>query len=143
MADAVNPAFESAPARSVAGIARRGAAFFVARRVAGGDLGGKWEFPGGKVEDGESDAAALIREYREEFGVAIRVGSLLASDHFEHHQRRRILSAYEVFFDGDGFSLREHTAWRWAPLDEIAALDFADSDRKLLPQLDEKQKTSS
>jgi len=135
MAKSPDHGTESPEARSVAGIARRGASFFVARRISGGDLGGKWEFPGGKVEPDETDAEALIREYREEFGVAIQVGTLLAGGHFEHHRKRRILSAYEVFLDGDDFSLREHTEWRWASLDEIVALDFADSDRKLLPQL--------
>ncbi|MDR2110325.1 MAG: NUDIX domain-containing protein, partial [Spirochaetaceae bacterium] len=50
--------------RSVAGIAVEGGRFFIAQRIPGGDLGGKWEFPGGKVEEGETDAEALIREYR-------------------------------------------------------------------------------
>jgi 8-oxo-dGTP diphosphatase len=64
---------------SVAGIARQGAALFIARRKPGGSLGGKWEFPGGKVEEGESAEQALVREYAEELSLPIRVGEEIGS----------------------------------------------------------------
>ncbi|MDR2102986.1 MAG: (deoxy)nucleoside triphosphate pyrophosphohydrolase [Treponema sp.] len=121
--------------RSVAGIAIEGGRFFIAQRLPGGDLGCKWEFPGGKVEEGETDAEALIREYREELGVSVRVGPLLASAVFQHHGLERTLNAYRIYFSADSFALSEHTRWRWASFEEIQALDFADSDRRLLPQL--------
>jgi 8-oxo-dGTP diphosphatase len=121
--------------RSVAGIAAEGGRFFIARRVPGGDLGGKWEFPGGKVEEGETDTEALVREYREEFGVSVRVGAPLGSVSFKHRGTERTLNAYGIFFCGDSFTLSEHTEWRWASFEEIEGLDFADSDRRLLPFL--------
>ncbi|MDR1287419.1 MAG: NUDIX domain-containing protein [Treponema sp.] len=116
---------------SVAGIARRGRLIFIARRKEGGDLGGKWEFPGGKAEEGESDRDALLREFREEFAAAVTVGPFLGSAVFSHRGAERTLRAYEVCFEGADFILREHTEWRWADLEEIKKLDFAGSDQKL------------
>jgi 8-oxo-dGTP diphosphatase len=121
--------------RSVAGIACKEGRFFIARRKAGGDLGGKWEFPGGKAEEGESDQAALLREYREEFGLSITAGPLLASASFEHKGSTFCLNAYRVFFSEAEIRLIEHSEQRWASLAEIETLDFAGSDRKLLAEL--------
>jgi 8-oxo-dGTP diphosphatase len=124
-----------AKGNSVAGIAIEGDRIFIARRIPGGDLGEKWEFPGGKVEEGETDQAALIREFREELAAAITVGPFLGSASFEHRGTHRTLRAYQIDFTGTDFILAEHTEWRWASLDEIETLDFADSDLKLLPAL--------
>jgi 8-oxo-dGTP diphosphatase len=112
--------------------------FLVARRLPGGAMSEKWEFPGGKVEPGESDRAALQREFEEEFSVGVRVGEAVAKARFEHGGRSIDLGAFEVFLDSEEFVLTEHTEWRWAEFDEIAALDFADSDRKLLPELSDR-----
>jgi 8-oxo-dGTP diphosphatase len=125
----------AAPRVSVAGIAVEGQKIFIARRNPGGDLGGKWEFPGGKTEAGESDEAALVREFAEEFGVSVRAGPLLGTAVFEHGGKLCHLHGYRIFFRGRDFQLREHEQWRWAPLAEIETLDFAGSDRLLLPAL--------
>lgn len=121
--------------RSVAGIAYEDCRVFVARRVPGGAIGGRWEFPGGKVESGEDDRAALEREYLEEFGVPVQVGDELASARFRHKGKNRILTAYRVRFATVGIKLREHTEWRWTTLADTEELDLADSDRKLLEGL--------
>jgi 8-oxo-dGTP diphosphatase len=120
---------------SVAGIAVDGDRIFIARRKAGGDLGGKWEFPGGKAEEGETDEEALVREYKEEFGVKVSVGAPVGTAAFEHHQKQFSLHAYRINFLEKDFILAEHTEWRWALLAEIEALDFADSDRLLFPRI--------
>jgi 8-oxo-dGTP diphosphatase len=123
------------PGISIAGIAVAGGKLFIARRKPGGDLGEKWEFPGGKVEEGESDEAALIREFREELDDTVRVGPLLGTASFEHRGKSRLLRAYRVDFSVPDLTLIEHTAWKWASPEEIADMDFADSDLKLLPAL--------
>jgi 8-oxo-dGTP diphosphatase len=125
-----------APGYSVAGIAVEDGKVFVARRIPGGDLGGKWEFPGGKVEAGESDEAALVREFREEFAVTVRPGPFLASASFEHNGKNRILRAYRVYLESHDFTLSEHTEWAWVSPEAVTGLDFAGSDRKLLPGLE-------
>jgi 8-oxo-dGTP diphosphatase len=117
---------------SVAGIAMEGDKLFIAQRLAGGDLGGKWEFPGGKVEEGESDQDAVIREYDEEFSVPVKVGPFLGSVSFEHRLLTHTLNAYRIHFLKTDFHLAEHTEWRWASIEEIEKLDFVPSDRKLL-----------
>lgn len=108
--------------------------YFVAKRLPGGDMGGKWEFPGGKLEAGESCQGALEREYQEEFGLRISVSMLVGEVTFSHDGHDFLLSAFSVVMPEDlrGIKLAEHSEWRWATLDEILALDFADSDRKLL-----------
>ncbi|MDR1956503.1 MAG: (deoxy)nucleoside triphosphate pyrophosphohydrolase [Treponema sp.] len=121
--------------KSVAGIALQEGRVFIARRIPGGALGGKWEFPGGKVEAGESDQDALIREYAEELGVSITPGPFLGSACFEHRGVPHVVNAYRVYWGDEALTLSEHTEWRWASLAEIQALDFADSDRKLFPGL--------
>jgi 8-oxo-dGTP diphosphatase len=118
--------------RSVAGIAAEGGKLFIARRIAGGDQGGRWEFPGGKVEEGEGDRDALVREYEEEFSVPVRAGDLLGSASFEHRGLKRTLNAYRIYFIKTDFKLTEHTEWRWAGIEEIEKLDFVPSDRRLL-----------
>jgi 8-oxo-dGTP diphosphatase len=125
----------ASPALSVAGIVIEGKRVLIARRLPGGDLGGKWEFPGGKAEEGESPQEALIREYDEEFGVSVRVGDFLGESSFERRGQRRLLGAYRVEPLSKEFHLADHAEWRWASLEEIGALDFAPSDRGLLPLL--------
>jgi 8-oxo-dGTP diphosphatase len=120
---------------SVAGIAINKGKFFVARRAGGGSMGGKWEFPGGKLEDGETPVQALIREIQEELEVAIAVGPLLAESEFENKGVKHSLQAYRITFLTDNFILNEHTEWRWADADEIKQLDFTPSDLSLLPAL--------
>ncbi|MDR2259070.1 MAG: NUDIX domain-containing protein [Treponema sp.] len=123
------------PRVSVAGIAVEGLKFFIARRNPGGDLGGKWEFPGGKTEEGETDEAALIREFEEEFGVTVIPGPLLGTASFEHRGAAYALHAYRIYFTGEKFTPVEHSEWRWAGFEEIETLDFAGSDRLLFPVL--------
>ncbi len=129
---------DEALGRSVAGIVVKDGKFLVARRLPGGAMSEKWEFPGGKVEIGETDQEALQREFAEEFSVGVRVGAAVANARFEHGGRSFELGAFQVFLNSEAFVLTEHTEWRWVRFDEIAALDFADSDRKLLSQLGER-----
>ncbi|MDR0623185.1 MAG: (deoxy)nucleoside triphosphate pyrophosphohydrolase [Treponema sp.] len=123
------------PRVSVAGIAVEGLKIFIARRNPGGDLGGKWEFPGGKTEKGETDEAALVREFEEEFGVTVTPGPLLGTASFEHKGAAYVLHAYRVYFTGEKFTPHEHSEWHWAGMEEIESLDFAGSDRLLFPVL--------
>jgi 8-oxo-dGTP diphosphatase len=119
---------------SVAGIAVQGGKLFIARRVEGGAMGGKWEFPGGKIEEGESCEQALVREFLEEFGVKVNAGARLSETEFENNGRRRLI-AFAVEILSFDFTLSEHTEYRWADYGEIEALDFVPSDLKLLDDL--------
>lgn len=123
--------------RSVAGISLKDGRYFIARRLPVGDMGGKWEFPGGKLEPGEDCWMTIEREYLEEFNLSVKATLPIAEALFTHGGNEFLLSAFWVELPDsfDGMRLSEHSEWRWASLDEILQLDFADSDRKILPFL--------
>jgi 8-oxo-dGTP diphosphatase len=122
--------------RSVAGILVREGRVFVAKRGAEGSFSGYWEFPGGKVEPGESDQEALSREFLEEFGVAVKAQALLGETTFPHRGAERVLAAWLIeLASGDEPRLIEHEELSWAGETELKALKLVDSDRKILPYI--------
>lgn len=122
---------------SVAGIVCVDSFVFVARRVPSGVMGGRWEFPGGKVDGNESYQEALAREFMEEFSLPIRVGELICETTFAGKNDTVMLHAYAVRFDTDDFTwvLTEHTDVKWVLFSEIEELYFVDSDLLLLPDI--------
>ena len=72
---------------SIACIAFNDNKVLIAHRNPTGQMGGRWEFPGGKVEDGESEETAVAREFKEEFGVSITVGPKIANTDGLNFQR--------------------------------------------------------
>jgi 8-oxo-dGTP diphosphatase len=122
--------------RSVAGILLRNCLFFIARRPPGGSMGLKWEFPGGKVEDRETEEEALSREFMEEFGARIRIARRLGEESFHHRGKQRLLAAWLISLEpGSVLETREHVEQIWVTRDDLESYDLADSDRKLLPML--------
>lgn len=125
--------------RSIACIDYRDGKIFVARRQNIGDMGGRWEFPGGKIEDGEDFAQAIVREMNEEFGVEVGVGRKITESTFFHKQKECFLYVFEVKFPHDGkenpFVLTEHTEYKWVNPEEIEKMNFVDSDLKVLPKV--------
>ena len=103
--------------RSIACIDYRNGKVFIAKRQMKGDMGGRWEFPGGKIEKNEDFEAAIKREMMEEFGVEVTVGQHITSTTFYHKEKECFLDAFEVHFAHDGiqnpFVLTEHTEYRW------------------------------
>ena len=118
--------------RSIACIDYRNGKIFIAKRQMVGDMGGRWEFPGGKIEEGEDLETAVIREMQEEFGVTVSVGQKITSGTFTHRNKPCTLDVLAIHFPHDGmkkrFILTEHTDYRWADLNEIPDLNFVDSD---------------
>ena len=94
-------------------------------------MGGRWEFPGGKAEPGESPEEALKREIFEEFSVSVRVGGFLVSTTFHHGGAEYRLYAFEAFLDSFELVLAEHEEVRWLSFGDISAFDLADSDRRV------------
>ena len=101
-----------------------------ARRSAPADLAGRWEFPGGKAEDGESDREALARECREELGVTVTVGPLLGTESVRAGVELRIYAAELIA--GEPRPLQDHDELRWLTADELDTVDWLPADRPVL-----------
>lgn len=93
-----------------------------------GSLEGRWEFPGGKLEPGESAEDALVREIREELGCTVRVGARVVSTEHEYNFAVIVLTTfYCSLVDGEP-RLSEHTDFIWLPPAELASLNWAPAD---------------
>ncbi len=93
------------------------------------ELAGRWEFPGGKVEPGESEPRALARECAEELGVQVRVHEFLAEVALPGRRRLRLWRASLIA--GEPRAL-EHLQLRWLGLDELTDVDWLEPNRPLL-----------
>ena len=125
--------------RSVACIDFRAGKVFIAKRQNTGDMGNRWEFPGGKIDQGEDFEKAIKREMQEEFGVSVDVGPHIASTSFMHKGKECFVDAFSVHFHEDGierkFELTEHTDYCWEDIEKIPELNFVDSDLQLYPSI--------
>jgi 8-oxo-dGTP diphosphatase len=114
-----------------AAVIEREGRLLVTRRQKGTHLEGHWEFPGGKCEPGETHAACLARELREELGVAVTVfEELLATTH-EYDDRTIELHFLRCETGGEP-SPQMGQDMRWATRAELAWLTFAPADRELI-----------
>lgn len=125
--------------RSVACIDYRNGKLLIAKRKHTGDMGGRWEFPGGKIEKGEDFTKAVKREMHEEFNCDCEVFEKLAQGSFMHRNKECTVDAYRVKLGNDGikvpFTLTEHTETMWIEPAGIEKLNFVDSDLGLWPQI--------
>lgn len=104
-------------------------------RSAPPEAAGRWEFPGGKVEPGESDAAALARECAEELGVRVEVGERVGPDVPLAHGRA-VLRVYEArLLGGDVPQALEHRAMRWLAAGELDSVPWLPADRPIVAEL--------
>jgi 8-oxo-dGTP diphosphatase len=117
----------------VAGALISDGALLVAQRDRPPELAGLWELPGGKVANGESDAAALARELREELGVEVAVGPRIGHD--VALSDAMTLRAYLVTRTGGTIEPRDHRALNWVTADALADVDWVPADRGWLPEL--------
>lgn len=95
----------------------------------------RWEFPGGKVEEGESDHEALVREIKEEMVWDIFVGRPVGHVVHEYPDFIIDMTAYLCLAENDDFKLLEHLDCKWLPREELDTLNWADADRELLKQI--------
>ncbi len=125
----------------VAGALIERGSLLVAQRSRPPELAGMWELPGGKVIPGESDAAALERELREELGIDVTVGARLGDD--VALSASMTLRAYLVTQTGGELQPIDHRALRWVSADEVGALAWVPADRAWLPELTRALQSSS
>lgn len=113
-------------------IIKRDDKFFIARRRPDMSQGGKWEFPGGKIEEGESPKECLTREFKEEFGVSIKTGEFCGSN--VHHYDNLSIELIGLYctMEADTFTLTDHDQTAWVTKDNLKCFDLASADIPLI-----------
>lgn len=118
-------------AEVVAGLIRDGERILICQRPANKARGLLWEFPGGKVEAGESKEAALIRECCEELGVTLNVGDVYAELTHEYPDMTVRLTLFEARI-AEGVPRRiEHADVKWIKPEEITEYPFCPADKEI------------
>ena len=107
----------------------------IAQRRKGRTLGGRWEFPGGKVEPGETAEACLKRELKEEFEIESEIGKFIAASRFRYCLVPMELLAYRVKHLSGEFKINEHEEIRWVLPSELASYDFMPADKPIVKLL--------
>lgn len=120
----------------VAAIIETGDRFLLTRRQTGVHLEGLWEFPGGKIDAGETHAGALVRELREELDVDVDVGALRFHTTHDYGDRAVALYFYQCQLRGTPRPMLGQQM-RWVPRLELATLGFPPADAELIKVLTE------
>ena len=119
----------------VAAAVAQGGRVLMVRRAPGQKLEGKWEFPGGKVEPGETDETALEREMLEELGVAGQTGAFVGECAFPYAFGEVRLRLYRFHWRSGDIRLTVHDRMEWAPLEAVELMDLAPADLPLAGRL--------
>ena len=114
-----------------AAVIERDGSFLVTRRQKGVHLEGYWEFPGGKCDVGESLAACLARELREELDAAVRVGDEIFATTHAYPDRRVELHFLRCELETEARP-QLGQQMRWVPREGLAALEFPPADAELI-----------
>ena len=120
----------------VAALAAKEGRLLIAQRPMGRHMGGKWEFPGGKLEKGETPEAALRRELKEELGVDADIGPIRAAIPFSYPEKDVLLLFYSARLMGEPKPIDE-AALAWVTPDELAGYDLAPVDALMAKRLRE------
>jgi len=112
-----------------------GPPFLLSRRLPDAHLAGYWEFPGGKLEEGEDPVSALKRELREELGIEVSVGNIYAVGHHVYETKTVILLVYEATLIAGQPTCKEVAEIRWFKPSELVNLDLPPADEPITARL--------
>ncbi len=121
-------------------IENREGRILIARRKAEISLGGYWEFPGGKMEAGETAAECAARELREEMDVRIETGEVVAETTHDYGDKVvRLVAVRAILLDGH-VRLHDHDEIRWVTIPEMGDYLFAPADEAIVERLKEEHR---
>lgn len=126
----------------VAAIIRKGDRVFATQRGYG-EWKDWWEFPGGKMEAGETPKEALVREIKEELDADISIGRLLDTIEWDYPTFHLTMHCYMCSLLKDALHLNEHEAARWLPANELRSVNWLPADEQLLPLIERELLTAS
>ncbi len=121
--------------RVTAAVIKKDGKILIAKRRIGDRHGGRWEFPGGKIDVGETPEECLKRELKEELGIEAEIGELICSSSFKYMFVPLELLVYKVRHISGKFRALDHDELRWVEPAELAKYDFVKADQKVVKKL--------
>lgn len=107
----------------------------ICQRADDSSMGGLWEFPGGKLEPGESLEECVVRECREELSVEIAVHGIFAQTQYQYPDKLIDFTFFSASVTGGDIKMNVHKAIRWADISETANYEFCPADIEILDML--------
>ena len=116
----------------VAALIEKDGKVLIAKRATGNEeVISKWEFPGGKVEEGESEKQAIEREIKEEFNIVIKAKEFLISNECNYPNRSIDLRLYLCSYITGEITLHDHLEYNWVEVNKLLDYDLAEADMPL------------
>ena len=135
MSDTLPPPSSARVIRVVAAVVEREGRYIITQRKKTAMLGGLWEFPGGKVEPGETDEAALAREFSHRLGVGIEIGKLISYVRHPYDRYAVDLYLYEGKLKSEGLEALAVAQFRWVDSRELEEVEFTPADEASMTKL--------